>query len=262
VLAEAVDTSKRNAALQNAVTRMRVLVDDKERLLIAKDRVLAEKNAMLEEKVRLLTDKDVLAAEVQHRVRNNLQLVYGMLSKQLQGTTDEDAKDGLNAIARRVMTLAQVYDHLLGTGLSRTIDFGGYLESLCSSFSGLEDARKRNIRLTCHCKAVVLDLDCVTALGLVIAELISNSYSHAFPTGTGTISVWLNPAESGDRATITFQDDGVGFSEPGNSKRHGLGLVRRLMEQVEGSAELSSDHGTKWTLTFPIESNLNEMKPN
>jgi two-component sensor histidine kinase len=74
--------------------------------------------------------------------------------------------------------------------------------------------------------------------------------------------VWLNPAESGDRATITFQDDGVGFSEPGNSKRHGLGLVRRLMEQVEGSAELSSDHGTKWTLTFPIESNLNEMKPN
>jgi len=238
VLAEAVDTSKRNSLLQSTVDRMKDMVGDK-------DRLLAEKN-------RLLEEKNVLAEELQHRVRNNLQLVYGMLRKQLQTAPEGPGKEGISAIARRVMTLAQVYDHLLGTGLSRTIDFGAYLLSLCSSFETLEAAQHREIALTCCCEQVILDLDSVTALGLVIAELISNSYVHAFPDGTGTINVALLRGEPGDDATITFHDDGVGFSENGDSKRHGLGLVKRLMHQVKGSAKLRSDqHGTEWTLTFP-----------
>ncbi|HEX7565960.1 MAG TPA: histidine kinase dimerization/phosphoacceptor domain -containing protein, partial [Bradyrhizobium sp.] len=64
-----------------------------------------------------------MAQELQHRVRNNLQLVYGMLSRQLATTVDASSKAGISAIARRVMTLSKVYDHLLGTGLARTIDF-------------------------------------------------------------------------------------------------------------------------------------------
>jgi two-component sensor histidine kinase len=91
-------------------------------------------------------------------------------------------------------------------------------------------------------------------LGLVIAELISNSYAHAFPNNTGTISVRLTPSEKGDEATITFRDDGVGFTEQGGSKRHGLGLVKRLMVQVGGSAELRADRGSEWTLRFPVPS--------
>jgi two-component sensor histidine kinase/DNA-binding response OmpR family regulator len=237
VLAEAVDTSKRNSALQRAVDRMTDMVADK-------DRLLAAKNALLDE-------KNVLAQELQHRVRNNLQLVYGMLDKQRENAMDETGKEGISAIARRVMTLAQVYDHLLGTGLSRTIDFGGYLSSLCTSFEDLERVRHPNVTLTCHWKPVILDLDSVTALGLVISELISNSFDHAFPNGVGAIDVAL-ALTSGDEATITFTDDGVGFSESGDSKRHGLGLVRRLMGQVGGSAALAPSHGTEWKLKFPV----------
>jgi len=175
-----------------------------------------------------------------------------MLSKQLQSSADGDGKEGISAIARRVMTLAQVYDHLLGTGLSRTIDFGGYLSSLCASFESLEHLQHPDIRLTCQWEPVTLDLDTVTALGLVISELISNSYGHAFRGGAGRIDVSLDLDASGEAATIRFADDGKGFVETGDSKRHGLGLVRRLMEQVRGSAEVTSDHGTKWTLTFPV----------
>jgi two-component sensor histidine kinase len=193
-----------------------------------------------------------LAQELQHRVRNNLQLVCGMLSKQLQNTIDEGGKEGIGAIARRVMTLAQVYDHLLGTGLSRTIDYGAYLSSLCSSFEALEVAQHPNVALTCHWESVMLDLDTVTALGLVISELISNSYGHAFPQGTGTIDVSLILAASGEGAEIIFTDNGGGFTETGDSRRHGLGLVRRLMEQVSGTASVKSDHGTQWKLSFPV----------
>jgi two-component sensor histidine kinase len=101
VLAEAVATSTRTATLQNAIARMKVLVDEKD---------------------RLLDQKKILAQELQHRVRNNLQLVYGMLSKQLNDTPERAGQRGIKAIARRVSTLAQVYDHLLGAEMTRTTD--------------------------------------------------------------------------------------------------------------------------------------------
>jgi two-component sensor histidine kinase/CheY-like chemotaxis protein len=245
VLAEAVATSKRNAALQNALDRMHDMVVDRDRLLEAK-------SALLREEKRLLDEKNTLGQELQHRVRNNLQLVYGMLQKQIEITTDAVGKDGIAAIARRVITLAQVYDHLLGSGLSRTIDFGRYLTSLCESFHDLEDIQQPNVLLTCNVEPVVLDLDSVTALGLVVSELVANSYDHAFPDGRGAISVSLLLDDGGNGATMTFRDDGVGFADNGDTKRHGLALVKRLMEQVGGSAVLLSDHGTEWTLKFPV----------
>ncbi|MEJ0016133.1 MAG: histidine kinase dimerization/phosphoacceptor domain -containing protein [Acetobacteraceae bacterium] len=238
VIAEAVNTGKRNAALQSAVARMQDMVADKDRLLLAKSAVLEERG--------------VLARELQHRVRNNLQLVFGMLSRQIEMTTDPAGIEGMGAIARRVMALAQVYEHLLGTGLSRTIDFGRYLTSLCSSFQALEGTEHPRIGLTCDAQPMTLDLDMVTALGLITSELVANSYAHAFPTGDGSISVSAHSDQITNVATLVFSDDGIGFSEAAGSKRHGVGLVRRLMEQIGGSATVVSDHGTNWTLTFPL----------
>ena len=160
--------------------------------------------------------------------------------------------DGISAIARRVLTLAKVYDHLLGAGLTRTIDFGNYLSSLCNSFKEMENPEHRDIVLTCHWHSLMLDLDTATALGLIVAELISNSYLHAFPKNKGTISVSIDGGSPGTEATIKFIDDGVGFATKGNSKRRGLGLVKRLMEQVDGSAQVTSDDGTAWTLKFLV----------
>jgi two-component sensor histidine kinase len=171
---KAVATSARTGVLQNTIERMKVLVEEKD---------------------RLLEQKKVLAEELQHRVRNNLQLVYGMLSKQADGS----------------------------------------------------------VALTRDSDAVVLDLDVVTALGIVVAEVVTNSYDHAFPDGKrGSIVVSVRRAE-GDMATVTISDDGTGFPARAESKRHGLGLVRRLVEQVRGSATINSDHGTVWTIRIPLE---------
>jgi two-component sensor histidine kinase len=251
VLAQTVDSTKRKVALQTAVDRMQDMDADR-------DRLLAAQNAHLEEKNRFLDEKSMLAREWEHRVRNNLQLVYGMLSKQVQVTKDDAAIDGINAIGRRVLALAQVYDNLLGTGLSGTIDFGKYLSSLCESFEALQNNEHPMVELLCHWNPVSLERDTVTALGLVISELLANSYAHAFPDGSGSISVSLSSGQPGDGATIFFADDGVGFAEKGDSKRNGLRLMKRLMEQVGGSVALRSDsgtewtHGTEWTQKFPV----------
>src|ERR1700724_4532397 len=152
---------------------------------------------------RLLEQKMVLAEELQHRVRNNLQLIYGMLSKQLGDTADEGGRRGIKAIARRVSTLAQVYDHLLGSEMTRTTDFGSYVKSLCLNLAEIQAAPNGGVTLTCDSDAIVLDLDVVTALGIVVAEVVTNSYDHAFPGGKrGSIRGSVHRA-GGDVAPIT-----------------------------------------------------------
>jgi two-component sensor histidine kinase len=234
VLAEAVATSARTSILQSTIDRMKVLVEEKD---------------------RLLQQKKVLAEELQHRVRNNLQLVYGMLSKQLYDTPDMAGQRGIKAILRRVSTLAQVYDHLLGNEMTRTTDFGSYVKSLCLNLAEIQAAPDGSVTLTCDSEAIVLDLDVVTALGIVVAEVVTNSYDHAFPLGLrGSIIVSVRRADGdADIATMTISDDGTGFLPNVESKRHGLGLVRRLVEQVRGSAVVNSDHGTVWTIKIPVE---------
>jgi two-component sensor histidine kinase len=159
---------------------------------------------------------------------------------------------GFTSIARLILTLSIVYDHLLGIGLSRTVEFGGYLSSLCSSFESLQRCEHPNIVLRCQHEAVVLDLDTVIPLGLIISELISNSYAHAFPERPGIISVSLSCNKSGEQATLTYSDDGAGYNGSVEGKRDGLRLVKRLMEQVTGLRAVHSDSGMEWRLTFPV----------
>jgi two-component sensor histidine kinase len=231
VLAEAVATSARTATLQSTVEQMKVLVEEKD---------------------RLLGQKNILAEELQQRVRNNLQLVYGMLSKQLDDTPDRLGQRGIKAIARRVSTLAQVYDHLHGSEMTRTTDFASYVQSLCLNLAEIQDSPDGGVTLACDSDTIILDLDVVTALGLVVAELVTNAYDHAFWDGKGSIRVAVrnDPGDAGT-ATLTVRDTGGGFNPQTGSKRHGLGLVRRLIEQVRGTVILDSDHGTVWTIQFP-----------
>ena len=231
ILAEAVATADRTAVLRTTIAQMKILVADKD---------------------RLLEQKKVLAEELQHRVRNNLQLIYGMLARQLDDTSDAAGQRGIKAISRRVLTLAQVYDHLLGVEMSRTTDFGTYVKSLCSNIGDIQTPTAK-VTLTCESDVVILDLDVVTALGIVVAELVSNSYDHAFPDGKGIIdvSVRRDPG-NGAMASLTIKDNGQGFEETSGNKRHGLGLVRRLAEQVRGTANVASGAGTTWTIDFPM----------
>ena len=170
-----------------------------------------------------------------------------MLSRQIE-VADESGKEGIRSIARRVMSLANIYDHLLGHGLVQTIDFGAYLESLCVSLGNFQE--KGEFEITLVCEAEPMELDLVTALGIIVTEATSNAYLHAFPSAPGSIRVIL--VHKSGTGILTISDDGIGFTQKEESKRHGTGLIKRLMEQAKGTAELKSDRGTTWTLVFPI----------
>ena len=179
----------------------------------------------------LLAAQTLLAEELQHRVRNNLQMITGMLDSYARTTEAGPARQGIEVIMRRVTTLAQVYDSLLGVGLSETVDLAEYLRALCGRLPGLQAVRNRPVRITLQADTVLLGLDAVTALGMAVAERVTNSYGHAFPDRDGAIAIALARTGPGT-AALTIRDDGIGFVAKPESVRHGVGLVRRLLERV------------------------------
>jgi two-component sensor histidine kinase len=117
----------------------------------------------------------------------------------------------------------------------------------------LQDSRQRKIGLDCRADSIMLPLSQVTVLGMIVAELVTNSYRHAFPQMGGTIEVSLTRSAAGHDAVLTIQDDGAGFVAPPETARRGVGLVRKLIEQMGGTIDVRSAAGTFWTLAFPVE---------
>jgi two-component sensor histidine kinase len=238
VLAEAVATSNRNQLLRETLASMQILVA---------------------EKTRLLEQRDVLARELQHRVRNNLQLVNGMLAEQLKQTVGDREQKSMRGIIRRVMTLATVYDHLLGVGMGSNLDFGAYAKLLCKNLPDLQPPTAFAVVLTCKAESLFLDLAAATALGLVIAELVSNSYEHAFSQRAGAIMVSVRHDGQPDRGVVLISDDGAGYVADPESRRHGVGLARRLMQQIDGTLDVDATAGTNWTMRFPVTVDMSPL---
>jgi two-component sensor histidine kinase len=220
ILAEAVATSERAENLRQTIVRMKELIEEKE----------------------------TLSQELKHRVRNSLHLVYGLLNAELDGDHPEDSIVAFRSIALRVMGLAEVFDHLLGIGMSKIINFGDYTKALCRNLPELYG--QNHIDLICSVDEIHISLDDATALGIVITELVNNAYLHAFPDSVGTISVELTIAPG--QATLAIVDDGVGYGAPASNRR-GIGLVQRLVQQVDGTLTLESAHGTTWTIVWPVK---------
>ncbi len=198
----------------------------------------------------LVAEKELLSQELKHRVRNSLHHVYALLTAELEGQHAEVSKASFRIISQRVMGLAQIFDHLLGNGMNKINNFSQYAQALCRGIPNLySDSR---IVLSCEADDLLLALDDATAMGIIITELITNAYVHAFPLGEGEVDVALHCLPGRSNAVLTISDDGTGFEEA-PTKRHGMHLVRRLVKQVNGTLTLHSDpKGSVWTMTFPI----------
>ena len=205
-----------------------------------------------EEQIRSsLREKEALLKEVHHRVKNNLQIMSSLLSLQSQYVDDGKSlaifKDSMN----RVKTMALIHDKLYRSDNLSHIYFPGYVSDLTRDLISIY-AGERSIYLNLDIKPIFLDIDMAVPLGLIVNELTSNALKHAFPgSAGGTVRIGLY-AENG-KTTLVVSDTGIGFPRDldfTNTPSMGMQLVVTLVEQIEGTIELSRDKGTEFRITF------------
>ncbi|HZF32428.1 MAG TPA: histidine kinase dimerization/phosphoacceptor domain -containing protein, partial [Candidatus Angelobacter sp.] len=202
-------------------------------------------------------EKDTLLREIHHRVKNNLQTVISLLNLQTKGIRLESARLALQQLKMRIQTLGLVHRHLYESDNLKTVDLKIFLGELCRLLQDGSGAPYWRVRVDLDIAPVRLQIERAIPLALLVTELATNSFKHAFPNGrVGTIAVKLTAED--DTILLAVADDGIGTSPPhpedSGEERSGLGLVltQALAKQLGGTLTTSGPPGTATTLSFPL----------
>ncbi len=197
-----------------------------------------------------LDEKQTLLRELQHRVKNNLQIVHTLLGLQREQVSGEAGRELRNSQGR-VRAMSLVHEKLVPSGDAARVDFGAYLRELLAQQLKVFGEVNGRLKSRVLVDGVDLSLGTATLCGLIVNELVTNSLKHAFPEGRpGTIEVRM---EHPDDWRLTVHDDGVGLpasQEHGKGDSVGLMLVSTLVRQLRGRIERLPGPGTGFAISF------------
>lgn len=194
-------------------------------------------------------EKEILLRELQHRVKNNLQVIVTLVTLQQRRAQNPDVAKELELISSRIETLRLVYEKLYAADSMSTVALHEYLRELSENLMGFFDEEAKGIELELALGEVCCGIEEAIPLGLITTEFLTNSVKHAFGDRRGRIRISLDP---GMPAQLVLADDGVGLSVNNPiEKGSGMKLIEILAQQVRAEAIWDSSAGTRLTLTLP-----------
>lgn len=207
-----------------------------------------------EEQLRAsLGEKEILLKEIHHRVKNNLQVISGLLDLQAHHISDPTGREIYKESQNRVITMALIHEELYRSVNLSQVDFADYIQNLCENLMVSYGADGDRIVLDIKAEKIEMVVDTAIPCGLIINELITNSLKHAFPgERRGKISLFFKQLK--DREfQLTVSDDGVGIPEDVNiykTSTLGMQLVTVMVEQLGGTIKVKRRDGTRFTIRF------------
>lgn len=198
--------------------------------------------------------KEALLYEVNHRVKNSLQIVTSLLMLQSQSSDSAELKQSLKEACARVDTVAGLHNRLYSEGGHRTIMLGSYLRDFTlSTVKAFSTAGAIDVQFS-ESAEVELDMDRAVPIALIVGELLTNSIKYAFENQVEkkiTVAVSLDD----DDVNITVSDNGKGLPVDfaiTASNGFGMKIVKGLLSQISGSfTQLKLDRGTGFLISFP-----------
>jgi two-component sensor histidine kinase len=200
-----------------------------------------------------LKEKELLLAEVQHRVKNNLAVIIALFKFQQDSGTNEETKIALNEARNRVLSIAMVHEQLYKKDDLSSIDIEKYLTELLREILRSHPLYSNAIIKTQIAK-ITLDITKTIPVGLIVNEVLTNSLKHGFKSLNKTPEIELNVILSNDIISIKMKDNGIGFPEhlQKNNNSLGISLIESLTEQIEGKLTLSNNNGAQVEFSFHI----------
>lgn len=207
-----------------------------------------------------LKEKQVLLEEIHHRVKNNLAIISGFLQLQAFEIDDEKTKEVLNDSQLRIQSIAIVHEMLYQSEDFIDLSFETYVKRLINTMENTLPLEHQHINIEIETADVTMDINQAIPCAILINELITNSFKHAFQEKeSGTI--WITMQESDNRVFIEVKDDGVGLPEEFSIEEQssvGMNLIFTLTEQLNGSLEVANGEGGCFRINFEKSNNLSD----
>ncbi len=205
---------------------------------------------------REIRQREILVREADHRIKNSLQLVASLLTLQRSRLKLPEAVAALDQAIARVFTVAETHRALLESADLRTVVLGRMLADICEHLGQLSNT----VAIGCTCEAgIEMDAERAIPLGLIVSELLTNAFRHAYPPGVRGM-VRVRADREGDAITVTVSDEGVGIAkdvEPAAGTERSLGstIVQALLRQIKADFSVSSEpgKGSAFTLRLPLK---------
>jgi len=207
------------------------------------------------ELVKTIKEKNVLLAEVHHRVKNNLAVISSMLRLQIKSSNSDEMNDLLTNNSNRIYSMSLTHDKLFMQDDVSKIEFSTYLKDLATQLCHTyQDIVKVKIKF--KLKKVTIGLNEATSVGLILNEIVTNSIKHGFRNNEDPkIAISLTFDEI--NYYLTISDNGVGFDFGLDTKNESIGLIiiDSLVEQINGHYSFSNKNGANYAIVFPREPN-------
>lgn len=206
-----------------------------------------------EEQVKAsLAEKEVLLREIHHRVKNNLQVVSSLLYLQAQKFSDPALQTCFVESQNRICSMALAHEQLYQSKNLSEVSVKAYVENLVAQLCQIFHCPDQAIDCHLEIEDIKLHIEKIIPCGLLITELLSNAYKHAFPDGRqGQVTISIKGR--GSEIELSVADDGVGFPADIDYRQAstlGLQLVMALAEQLNGTLEMDRGCGTLFWIRF------------
>jgi two-component system, sensor histidine kinase PdtaS len=221
-----------------------------ERIAIITD--ITERKRSEEAVRRLLKQEEVLRKELQHRVKNNLNIVSSLIGLEIPRLKDPDSRQVFIDARSRINTMMRMYDQLNRSEDPNRIELLPYVNDLAQSLFTMYAADPARIRMALRIADILIDTKRIVPLGLILNELITNALKYAYPGGSSG-EIRIQAERLGEKIAVAVSDDGVGLGEGislETSDSLGLSLVKNLTEQIEGTVVIRSEYGVTVSITF------------
>ncbi len=200
-----------------------------------------------------LREKEILLREIHHRVKNNLAIVSSLLSLQSRYTTDEFHRKMFKDTQNRIKSMALAHEKLYQTENLAELKMNEYIDNLVDHLLVSFKTLGKPVRVVRNLEEVYLGLETVVPVGVILTELLSNCFKHAFPDDCGGEITITFQARPGNSFELIVTDSGIGMPKGVNISSpdsFGLNLVKTFAQQIAGKIEVTSNRGAKFCLEF------------
>jgi two-component sensor histidine kinase len=217
------------------------------------------KNKQLEEQNIKISSQneytEILLSELQHRVKNNLQVISSLANLRKRRSKFEETQIELTAIQSRIQAMVLVHEQLYNNDISNSnIDFALYIKKIVPNIAYIYTNDERKIETIYNLESIIASVEKSIALGLIINEVVTNALKFAFTESTNEPGVLLiSMHKKNERCCITIQDNGKGFIiRQDNNGGLGLNIIKSMCTQLKAIYSLTTTNGVKHTIDFEL----------